>query len=154
MAGRPTKFDKSKIPILEMLYKKGFTDEEVATVIGVTRRTIENWKVQKPDFFHTIKDWKSQADAEVERSLYERACGYTCKDTKFATHEGNITDAREYDKHFPPDPTSMIFWLKNRKPNKWREKVDIESGGEPLKMAPAVIVTTDKTAKQLKAITG
>lgn len=104
---------------------EGKTDEEIAKQLGVTRTTIHNWKKQGGEFFNTLKNEKEQADRAVEKSLYQRALGYTCKDTKFATHEGQITDSQEYDKHYPPDVTACIFWLKNRQPQKWRDRVEI-----------------------------
>lgn len=108
------------------LFKEGKTDKQVAKILDVTEQTINNWKNARPKFFESLKDWKAEADEKVVRSLYERACGYTCKETKIASHEGMIMDMKEIDKHYPPDPTSMIFWLKNRQPDEWREKQDIE----------------------------
>ena len=102
------------------------TDKQLAALFDVKESTINNWKIDFPQFLESIKAGKAEADNEVERSLFERATGYTCKDVKFATHEGQITDFQEYDKHFPPDVTAAIFWLKNRKPKQWRDKQEID----------------------------
>lgn len=118
--GRPSKFDGLDLGLVERLYKQGLTDEQVSQILQITEQTLNNFKLKHPDFFESIKDWKAEADREVEVALYKRATGYTCKDTKFATFEGQITDAREYDKHYPPDPVAIIFWLTNRQPDKWR----------------------------------
>ena len=70
----------------------------------------------------SLKAGKSQADAEVADRLFKRATGYSHKDTKFATFEGKITDAKEFTKHYPPDTIACIFWLKNRRPELWRTR--------------------------------
>jgi len=115
----------------------GATDEELAVFLGVAVSTVNKWKKEKPEFSEAIKEGKSVADAKVAQSLYNRALGYTHKDTKFATHEGKITDTKEYDKHYAPDPTSAIFWLKNRQKDKWRDKneLDIKAEGVVFNMA-------------------
>ena len=64
----------------------------------------------------------------MAESLFKRATGFIAKDTKFATHEGAITDREEYDKHYPPDVTAAIFWLKNRT-KKWSDKKELEVSG-------------------------
>jgi hypothetical protein len=119
--GRPTKFTEQDIRLIRFMYKKGATDQEVADEIGVCRRTIDYWKEANPEFFEQLKAWKEEADSKVERALFERATGYNCKETKLFCHEGMIV-AEDIVKHYPPDPVSCIFWLKNRKPKDWRDK--------------------------------
>lgn len=51
----------------------------------------------------------------------------TVRQTKFATSEGRITDSKEYIEHYPPDTTAAIFWLKNRQPEKWRDRKEIDA---------------------------
>lgn len=127
--GRPSKKDIFPDALFECLYALGKTDDEVAKLIGITQQTINNWKKAHPSFFESLKDWKKQADEKVERSLYERACGYSHPDTKAQFVQDKEGYGRweyaELTKHYPPDPTSMIFWLKNRQPDKWRDKQDL-----------------------------
>ena len=63
----------------------------------------------------------------VASRLYNRAIGYSCKATKFATSDGRITDQKEYIEHYPPDTTAAIFWLKNRQPEKWRDRKEVDT---------------------------
>jgi hypothetical protein len=60
-------------------------------------------------------------------SLYQRACGYTHKEEKVFCNQGEIT-THVVDKHYPPETTACVFWLKNRKPDDWRDlrNVNIE----------------------------
>lgn len=127
MPGGPkTKLTPKVLKALKLLYNRGFTDKEAATAIGVTEQTINNWKKNDSKLFESLKDWKLEADLDIEKSLRQRAEGYTCKETKvFKTSDDEII-TKEVIKHYPPDPTSMIFWLKNRKPKEWRDKQEIE----------------------------
>lgn len=124
--GRPSKFEELDRRQVELLARAGWTDAQISEFYGVTGRTWENWKKKDPEFFQSLKDWKAEADHKVERSLYERATGYSHPEVKVATFEGVITDHRTFTKHHPPDTTAAIFWLKNRQPKVWRDKQEIE----------------------------
>jgi transcriptional regulator with XRE-family HTH domain len=123
---RPTKLDSIDHSQVEKLARLGATDAQIADFFDVTEQTINNWKQKDSQFFESLKRGKLEADARVADSLYHRALGYEALDTKFATHEGVITDEREYIKHYPPDTTAAIFWLKNRQPEMWRDRQDID----------------------------
>lgn len=125
--GRPSKFSSVNQDQIRILAEKGFTDKEMATFFGVTEQTWNNWKKAHPSFFESLKDWKAVADNQVERSLFERATGYEHPEEKIFQHNGEIIRA-ETTRHYPPDTTAGIFWLKNRKPNEWRDKQDVEHG--------------------------
>ena len=137
VGGRPTKFNQELLRAVELLAKKGATDQEIAYAFGVTQQTIDNWKKKHPEFFGSVKDWKAKADAKVERSLYERARGYSHKAEKIQIHAetGKVTRV-ETIEHYPPDPTSMIFWLKNRKAKDWRDKIEHDHN---VRQTPAVV---------------
>ena len=104
----------------------GATDKKLAEFFEVCEATINNWKNNFPSFLESIKRGKVVADGEVASSLFKRATGYVHKETKVATHEGQITDSKEFDKHYAPDPTAAIFWLKNRQPAQWRDKQEVD----------------------------
>lgn len=127
---RPTKYKKEFAEQAEKLCKLGAIDTEMADFFGVAESTIYKWKLDHPMFSEAIKKGKMLADAEVASSLYNKAVGYSCVDTKFATHEGIITDEREYIRNYPPDSVAGMFWLKNRKANVWRDKQEVEHSGE------------------------
>lgn len=123
--GRPTKFNDLIKKQLKFLAEKGLTIEEMGRGIGVAPRTIYNWGKEHPKFFRDLEDWKYAADRKVERSLYERACGYTFPSETVTKIDANGKEVTEtITKHLPPDPTSMIFWLKNRRSGEWRDRRD------------------------------
>ena len=127
--GAPKKYNKKYNEQARKLCLMGYTDTELADFFEVSVRSINNWKKDYPDFMHSLKMGKELADAEVTASLYQKAIGYSCKETKIATTEGKITDEKEYTKNYPPCPISIKYWLNNRQSTKWREKVEIEQSG-------------------------
>lgn len=119
--GRPTKYKDIDLKQVEALAKKGWTDSEMASFFEVHEATWYRWKHKHPDFCESLKNWKEFADDIVERSLFERATGYAHPEDKIFMHEGEETVVPTV-KHYPPDTTAMIFWLKNRKPEQWRDR--------------------------------
>ena len=131
--GRPSKFTSEVQRQLELMARRGWTDIQMCELIGIDESTLARWKQSKPDFFKSLKDWKDEADHSVERALYERACGYDCPDTKaqwVSDEKGGHWEYANLRKFYPPDPTSMIFWLKNRQPERWRDKQELEHSGD------------------------
>ncbi len=139
--GRPTNY---KDDYAEQAYKLcllGATDKELADFFGVTDRTINNWKKKVPEFFQSIKDAKTIADAEVAKSLNERARGYeyieqqAIKLKEVIYENGKRVRETERVEVIPtvkkqaPDTTAGIYWLKNRRQTNWRDKVETEHSG-------------------------
>lgn len=102
------------------LYKKGKTDAQVADIIGVSVRTLQYWKAKDKEFLHSVKDSKGVADDLVEAALFSRAVGYTVPEEKIFCSYGKIKKVQTL-KHYPPDVLAQMFWLKNRRPDQWRE---------------------------------
>tara|TARA_R110000764_G_scaffold10764_3_gene32831 strand:+ start:90 stop:548 length:459 start_codon:yes stop_codon:yes gene_type:complete len=127
--GAPKKYNKKYNEQARKLCLMGYTDVELADFFEVSVRTINNWKKEYPDFLHALKLGKSYADAEVTASLYERAVGYSHTETKVFNNQGEIL-THDVKRIYPPDPISIKYWLNNRQPEKWREKVEIEHGGD------------------------
>lgn len=127
--GRPSKFDGINQDKVKLLALKGFTDKEMAEFFDVDERTWNRWKQAHEEFCQSLKDWKLEADTKVERSLYERACGYSHDAIHISNYQG-IIEETPIIKHYPPSEVACIFWLKNRQPGKWRDKQEIEHSGE------------------------
>lgn len=128
-AGRPTDYREGYNEQARKLCLLGHTDAELARYFEVEESTINNWKIAHPQFLESIKEGKENADANVSASLYHRALGYSHPDVEIKVLDGTIAKV-EVIKHYPPDPTSAIFWLKNRQPKKWRDKQEVEHSGE------------------------
>jgi len=123
--GRPSEFKEEYCNQAEKICKLGATDKELGDFFNVTETTINNWKIEHPQFFESIKAGKELADSNVVESLYQRAIGYSHPEVDLKMYEGKIIET-PIIKQYPPDATSMIFWLKNRQPAKWRDKQEVE----------------------------
>ncbi len=116
------------------LCKLGLTDKEIAKFFEVSEQTLNAWKQQHPEFLESLKGGKTLADAEVASKLFHRATGYEHPDTDIRVVNGVIVET-PLIKHYPPDTTAAIFWLKNRRPDLWRDKVEPEDKGNDLAKA-------------------
>lgn len=142
--GRPPKYKASFAEQASKLCSLGATNEDLADFFSVSIRTIIRWTTEHEDFCHAVKEAKEIADQRVERSLYQRAVGYTYDSEKVFNGKDGIvrTDTRE---HVPPDVTAQIFWLKNRRRDQWRDKHDHELTGAD--GSPISFVTIYETPK-------
>lgn len=123
VGGKP-KWHPSYIRIAREIAKHGLTDEEIAETFGVSEQTINKWKKKHPPFGLALKRAKEHPDKKVERSLFERALGYSHPDVDIRVVNGQIVKT-PITKHYPPDTTACIYWTKNRQPEKWREKTEV-----------------------------
>ena len=129
--GRPSSY---KPEFAEQAYKLcllGATDKDLADFFDVVESTINLWKLDQPGFSESLKKGKQIADASVAERLYQRALGYQAPDLDIKMYEGNIIET-PYTRHYPPDSTAAIFWLKNRQPKSWRDRqeTDVTHSGE------------------------
>ena len=128
VGGRPTKYKPEYIEQARKLCLLGATDREIADFFEVHEATIYRWKLDHPEFCEALKSGKEAADERVERSLFHRAIGYKHDAVKMFQAGGAVI-TEQYVEHYPPDTTAAIFWLKNRKPKEWRDKVQQELSG-------------------------
>lgn len=128
-AGRPTKYTPENLKMVQMLAKLGATNLEMAEALNVSLSTLKLWMVQHEEFSAAVKIGKESADDRVAESLYQRAMGYSHPEVDIRVIDGAIVETPVI-KHYAPDTTAAIFWLKNRRPQEWRDKQEIEHTGE------------------------
>lgn len=103
----------------------GLTDEQIAHNMGIRRSTLYEWRKKFAVLSDTLKKSKEVADRYVENALYKRAVGYEeIIEKKQKIVRGIVVEENITTKQVPPDVTAMIFWLKNRKPDVWRDKTE------------------------------
>lgn len=120
--GRPSKFKKIDPAIIELLARSGYTDVEMAAILGVTERTWNNWKKKNEVFFQSLKDNKGIADGRIVASLFQRAEGYSHPEDKIFLGKDGAPVVVHTTKHYPPDTAACIYWLKNRRSSEWKER--------------------------------
>jgi hypothetical protein len=98
----------------------GATNETLAARFEVCRRTIDSWIATIPEFSFAIKQGREGANEAVVSALFARATGMEQKMTKVFCHRGQPVTA-DYTVQLPPDVRACIFWLRNRRPEEWRE---------------------------------
>jgi transposase-like protein len=152
--GRKLKFKSAFIGVARKACERGFTDQEVADLLGVNASTFYRWRVQYPQFARVVRLGKEMADVRVERSLYERAIGYSYEAQKavMTRHGQEILRWRE---HLPPDVGAAMAYLKNRRPDRWRDTRRIEHTRSPydhIESAAELRVLLQKQAQQLGLI--
>lgn len=148
--GRPSKYEsewKDKLIIIEGWARDGLVDEQIAEKMSIHPSTLYDWKKKYPEFSEALKRGKDVIDREVENALLKRALGYEYdevtkeriikKDMKgdyaidlqgFPISE--MVTTKIVTKQVVPDTTAQIFWLKNRKPEQWRDKRETEVTGK------------------------
>lgn len=111
--------------------RMGLTNEQKAHNMGITRETLNQWSKKYSDISDTLKRGKDVVDIEVENKLLKRALGYryteTTKERVFnpKTEKAEFVVTKEIEKEVVPDTTAQIFWLKNRRPDRWKDKQEV-----------------------------
>lgn len=140
--------ENDKLILLEGWARGGLTDEQIAKNIGINRTTLYDWKKKEVNIADALKKGKEVIDFEVENALLKKALGYTITLNKQkVTKDGYVVDITE-EVHIPPDTTAQIFWLKNRKPNTWKDKVETDEDREAVANASQVIAKIRKVAQE------
>lgn len=110
--------------------RDGLTDEQIANNMGVNVRTVYDWKNKFPQFSHALKKGKDVVDRQVENAMFKSAIGYKYDEvTQELNEDGDLVVTKVVTKQVQPNSTAGIFWLKNRKPKEWRDKIETEHSG-------------------------
>lgn len=113
--------------------RDGATDLDIANALGISHQTLYNWKGKYKDFAEAIKKGKEVVDIQVENALLKRALGYRydeiTQEPQFndKTGEFEMAETKRVTKEVNPDTTAQIFWLKNRRPDKWRDRKQLDA---------------------------
>lgn len=123
--GRPTKYDPEFCKVAFEMATQGSTDLEMADALGVHVVTLWRWKTEHEEFRKATALGKEAADDRVEASLYHRAIGYSHDAVKMFMPAGAEKPViAQYREHYPPDTAAASLWLRNRRSDKWRDKIE------------------------------
>jgi hypothetical protein len=148
-SGRPSKYSKEIIPLVKRYYEAGLIDMQICCLLNIDPSTWWKWKIKYPELLKSLKGSRKFSDENVEASLYARATGYSHPDLHVSQHEGQVTLTRIV-KHYPPDPVSAIFWLKNRMPRIYKSDLELakaETGETSAEIIEALAKGADAIAQ-------
>ena len=123
---------KDKLTLVEGWARDGLTNEQIADNLGIGKTTFYRMIKEHSELLEHLKKGKEVIDYEVENALLKRALGYKYEEKTYESIYNKELDmyteklTKRVTKQVVPDTTALIFWLKNRKPKQWRDKVDIE----------------------------
>ena len=117
-----------KLLLLEDWARQGLFDAQIAKNMGIGEATLYRYKANHPEIKEALRKGKEVVDIEVENAMLKRALGYTITiNEQKVDKDGYVHDLKR-DVHIPGDVTAQIFWLKNRRRQQWRDKVEVEKG--------------------------
>ena len=133
-AGRPTRYNKDYGRMAKKACQLGATNDDLAELFNVSVRTILRWEKKHPDEFRRpLMEGKSDVDDEVEKSLYQRAVGgWKTTEKRVTVDQAGNTTKQAIEREEKPDTIACIFWLKNRRPDKWRDRPEMEGSSTDL----------------------
>ena len=118
--GRPSLYKPEFAEQAFELCLAGATNQDLADTFEVGHSTIDNWLQKHPEFAQSVKRGRALADGRVAHGLYSRAIGYTYETTRVVLHQGELITV-PHTVHKPPDVRACTFWLRNRRPEQWRD---------------------------------
>lgn len=111
--------------LIALAVQMGATQPEICSQLGITRQQLWRWERKYrslADALKVAREDETVRDRRAVDTLYSMAMGYSLMDTDFRVVDGQVY-ITEYIKHIPPNVTALIFWLKNRIPDKWRDQI-------------------------------
>ncbi|HAT4125254.1 TPA: transposase [Clostridium perfringens] len=124
-----------KLVVIEGWARNGLTIEQIAKNLGISKVTFYKYISEHTELSERLKKGKEVVDIEVENALLKRALGYKVDEitkeliTDEETGISELKVTKVVTKEVAPDTTAQIFWLKNRKPEEWRDKKEVKHDG-------------------------
>lgn len=151
---RPTKYKAEFCELARNYCLLGATNEKLADFFGVTVSTIGLWIARHSEFSDAVKSGREVADAKVASSLFHRATGYEHPAVKIFLPQGAPKPVyAPYTERYPPETVAAIFWLKNRRPDLWRD-VNHQQVSLGLLAPTTEIVTPDQWSAEAEDVSG
>lgn len=139
---------KDKLILIQGMARDGLTQQQIADNLGISIDTLIENKKKYSEFNNALKKGKEVIDFEVENALLKRALGYTITIEEEKLDKYGDVHTLKKDVHIPGDTTAQIFWLKNRKPNTWKDRVETDEDKEAVANASQVIAKIRKVAQE------
>ena len=150
--GAPSKYRPEFVEQARRLCMLGLVGVELAKFFEVAESTLYDWCMAHPEFAAALAEGRVHADGVVAQSLFKRANGYEHKAVKIMQYEGSPVVV-DYTERYAPDTVACIFWLKNRRPDLWRDRHDhtLAGGAQPVEVIDARATDQRPTTAALQA---
>lgn len=133
-----------KLDLIEGWTRDGLVIDQIAKNLGISKTTLYSYMKKYPELSEHLKKGKEISDYQVENELFKKAVGFTrkikrpvkIKEVEYnngkRVKETERIEMVEEEVYYPPELGAQVFWLKNRRPDKWKDKVEtkMETGGE------------------------
>ncbi len=142
--------------------------------MAISYNCLWKWKKLHPEFAKAIKDGKEYPDSQVQQALFKRAMGYTFEEVvkepvkienpapevgirapfsrvsvRKRKPKSILVETKRTVKQVAPDVLAQIFWLKNRQPDRWRDRQEVKhSGLVSYKIIPAEFPVEDENSEE------
>lgn len=118
----------SKLELLKC-WARDFSLSDISVKMGITIQTLKAWRDRYPEIEEAISEGKEEVDYKVENALLKVALGYITTDVKTIISPPDKNGNRairveKTEKEIPPNPTAIMCWLNNRKPEQWKRNRD------------------------------
>ena len=136
LGGRPTKWKPEFMEQGKELVLSGFTHVKLAKFFKITTETLYQWIKENREFSDTLgKARDDYQTGKVEKSLHRRANGFRYTERiREPDESGKMVVVRETSRMALPETPAIIFVLKNRKGERWKDRteVDVAPIGTPM----------------------
>lgn len=117
-----TKTFKLTPNLIKKMYAFGVSAEGIRKILNLTEDEFDElFKDEK--YVYAADAGREIADFNMIDAMYKKGTGYQHEDVHFYSFNGKLFKEK-FVKHYPPDMTAIIFWLKNRRPKEWKEKIE------------------------------
>lgn len=107
--------------------RDGLTDQEIFPLMGIKRTAFYKWCREHKEIANAIKEGREPLIVEVEDAFIKECFGYYVTETKTIEKDDGSIETQTMQKYVRPQAGSQIFFLKNRKPERWRERQEIKN---------------------------
>ncbi len=104
------------------------SDEALARHFGIPLPTLHEWIATVPEFARAVRTGRKLGDVDLVDRFHQNGMGFTHPAVKIFRpfKSGEEAPCVPYTQHHRPNTPAGIFWLVNRMPDQWRQKVVIE----------------------------
>jgi hypothetical protein len=120
-APKPLDIDRAKVAAITCKSTKDFCE-----FLELDPISFKHWCNKYPEYERAVMSWRTYATSEIEVALAKRAVGFTKQTKRDIMDKNGQIHTLINETYYPPSETAAQFWLKNRAPNDWQDKKEID----------------------------